>query len=168
MFSSLARILNVQDVIIDRTKETSISPTCRTIPSTIIDDKLVYTSIRCTWYTQCRPTHPIPVQCCASVAAHCWFNAGQSYSTLAQHWNRIGWLSRVCSDCQTGDFLSPERPLPGYHDPLARLWNVGPPSAKLGQPKPKPLRLLTTNIIVNIFFSEDFLNTNVLNLGTLT
>ena len=32
-----------------------------------------------------RPTHPIPVQCWASVATHCCFNAGQSYSTLAQH-----------------------------------------------------------------------------------
>ena len=30
----------------------------------------------------------------------------------------------------------------------------------------KPFKLLTTNIIVWIFFSEDFLNTKVLNLGT--
>ena len=29
--------------------------------------------------------HPIPVQCWPSAAAHCWFNAGQSYSTLTQH-----------------------------------------------------------------------------------
>ena len=28
-------------------------------------------------YTRCRPTLPISVQCCARVAAHCWFNAGQ-------------------------------------------------------------------------------------------
>ena len=33
---------------------------------------------------ECRPTHQIPVQCCAS--AHCWINAGESYTTLAQHW----------------------------------------------------------------------------------
>ena len=26
-------------------------------------------------YTRCRPIHPIPVQCWASVAAHRWFNA---------------------------------------------------------------------------------------------
>ena len=45
--------------------------------------------------TQCRPAHPIPVQCWASIAAHCWFNAGKLYSPLAQHWNRIWWLSRV-------------------------------------------------------------------------
>ena len=34
---------------------------------------------------RCRPTHPIYVQCSARVAAHCWFNAGQSCTTLAQH-----------------------------------------------------------------------------------
>ena len=28
-----------------------------------------------TMLTQCRPTHPIPVQGWAGVAAHCWFNA---------------------------------------------------------------------------------------------
>ena len=26
----------------------------------------------------------------------CWFNVGLSSSTLAQHWNSIGWMSRVC------------------------------------------------------------------------
>ena len=34
--SSWARILNVQDIIIERTKETSISSTCKPIPSTTI------------------------------------------------------------------------------------------------------------------------------------
>ena len=118
-FSSWDRILNVQDIIIEGTKETSISSTCRPIPSTTIagagkhpccaaclfhswtpsvtsTDKSVYASIRCTWYTQWSPTQPIPVQCWASVAAHCWVNVDQS---LAQHWNRIGWLSLVYPDC---------------------------------------------------------------------
>ena len=29
--------------------------------------------LRCTSHRRCRPTHPIPVQCWASVAAHCCF-----------------------------------------------------------------------------------------------
>ena len=41
--------------------------------------------LRCTSYRGCGPTHQIPVQCWASVAAHFWFNAGQSSTTLAQH-----------------------------------------------------------------------------------
>ena len=36
-------------------------------------------------YTRCRTTHPILVQWWARVAAHCWFNAGQLCTTLAQH-----------------------------------------------------------------------------------
>ena len=54
MFSSWARILNVQERIIERTTTA---------------DKSVYASIRCTWYTQCRPTHPIPGQCWARPAS---------------------------------------------------------------------------------------------------
>ena len=50
----------------------------------------MYASIRCTSYTQCRPTHPIPVQCWDSVATHCWLNAGQSYSTLANIYTELG------------------------------------------------------------------------------
>ena len=44
-------------------------------------------SLRCTSYPQCRATHPIPVQCWASVAAYCWFKVVQSSNptpTLAQ------------------------------------------------------------------------------------
>ena len=46
-FSSWARILNVQNIIIEKTKETNIPSTCRPILSTTIAcaDKLVYTSI---------------------------------------------------------------------------------------------------------------------------
>ena len=73
LISLWAKILNDQDIIIGRTKETSISSTCRPISSTTIADKFVYAPIRCTWYTQCRPIHPIPAKCWASVAAHCWF-----------------------------------------------------------------------------------------------
>ena len=105
MFENTAPESYDQDIMIVRTKDTSISSTCRPIPSTTIADKWVYASL----YIECRP-------------AYCWFNAGQSYASLAQHWNRIGWLSRVFSDCYTGDSLYPERPLPGYHDTLAKLW----------------------------------------------
>ena len=78
--SSWARILNVQDIIKERTNETSsnISSTC--IPSTSIasaGQHLSNTCLRCTWYRGCRPTHQIPVQCWVSVAAHCLFDARQ-------------------------------------------------------------------------------------------
>ena len=43
------------------------------------------TCLRCTSYRECRPTHQISVQWWASVVAHCWFNGGQSSTTLAHH-----------------------------------------------------------------------------------
>ena len=46
--------------------------------------------VRPTSYTRCRPTHPIPDQCWASVAAHCWFNTSQSFTTLAQRYSNTG------------------------------------------------------------------------------
>ena len=105
--------INGKDIIIERTKETRLSSTCRPIPPTTIANKWVYASIRWTWYTQCRPTHSIPVQCWASVAVlHCWFNAGQSYSIICDAWPTLM--------------------------------------------QPKPFKLLTTNIIVNIFFFKTF------------
>ena len=48
------------------------------IPSTTIAgaaQHLFNTCLRCILYRGCRPTHQIPVQCWASVPAHCWFNA---------------------------------------------------------------------------------------------
>ena len=36
-------------------------------------------------YTRCRPIHPISVPWWARVATHCWLNAGQLCTTLAQH-----------------------------------------------------------------------------------
>ena len=42
-------------------------------------------------YTRCSPTHPISVQCWASVAAHCWFNAHVLSTTLAQHHSNTGY-----------------------------------------------------------------------------
>ena len=85
---SWARILNVQDIIRERNKERSSNKSSTCIASTTIavaDQHSFNTWLRCTWYRGCRPTHQIPVQCWASVAAHCWFNAGQSSTTLAQH-----------------------------------------------------------------------------------
>ena len=84
-------------------------------------------SLRCTSYTRCRPTRPIPVQCWVSVSGHCWFNAGQSSTMLAQHmaftqccfnvdpqsstltqqWSSIGWLFSVCSNCVRVTLSSP-------------------------------------------------------------
>ena len=126
-------------------------------------DKSVYASIQCLWYTQCRPTHPIPFQCWASVATHCPFNADQSYSTLAkQNWVIV----RVCSGCHTGDTLPPKGHYPDntIHWPNCEIML----SHRLRRFQPKPFKPLKTNIFVTIFFSEDFLNTKVglLNLGT--
>ena len=71
------------------------------------------------------------------------------------------WLPYECTDA-----LDPVRPLLGKHDILAQMWsNVGPRSATLGQHYSNQ-NPWVTNIIVNIFFSEDFLNTKVLSLGT--
>ena len=53
------------------------------------------------------------------------------------------------------------------HDTSGQLWNnVEPPSATLGQHySNQNFKLLATNIIVNIFFSEDFVNTKVQDVG---
>ena len=86
--SSWARILNVQYIIKEKNKETSSNISSTFIPSTIIagaGQHSFNTCLRCTSYRGCRPTHQIPIQCWASVAAHCWFNAGQSSTTLTQH-----------------------------------------------------------------------------------
>ena len=87
--SSWARILNVKDIIKERTKETSSNISWTYIPPATIagagHHSLINTCLRCTSYRGCRPTHQILVQCWASVAAHCWFNACQSSMTLVQH-----------------------------------------------------------------------------------
>ena len=86
--SSWARILIVQDIIKERTKKTSSNISSPCIPSTTragAGQHSFNTCLRCTSYRGCRPTHQIPIQCWASIAAHCWFNAGQSFTTLAQH-----------------------------------------------------------------------------------
>ena len=80
--SSWARILNVQDIIKEKTKETSsnISSTC--IPSTIIagaGQHLFNTCLRCTSYRGYRPTHSlrrcpvIETTPCFLTAALCWW-----------------------------------------------------------------------------------------------
>ena len=86
-----ARILNVQDITKERTKLKYISSTF--IYSTTIAGAGQRPFDTCQWivlrvslrYTRCRPTHTIPVQCWASVAAHCWFNADKLSTTLVQH-----------------------------------------------------------------------------------
>ena len=87
--SSCARILNVRGIIKKRTKETSLNISSTRIPSITIagaGQHSFNTCLRCTWYRWCRPTNQIQVQCLASVAANCWFNAGQSSTTLAQQY----------------------------------------------------------------------------------
>ena len=124
--------------------------------------------MQCTWYTQCRPTHPIQFQCWASVAAHCWFNAGQSYSTLAQHWNRIGWFSCVYLTTIRVTLYAPKGHNPDntIHCPNCgktlghcprRLANIIPA---------KTVQALNHEYNLEYIFSEDFWNTKVLNLGT--
>ena len=91
-------------------------------------------NIVCTWYTQCRPTHPIPVQWWTSVASHCCFNVGQSYSTPAQHWNKTGWLSGVCSaDCHAVHWRFIPRKA------TTRITRYIGPIVKLGQATSAPL-----------------------------
>ena len=62
------------DIIIERTqvhKNTSTSSVCMPIPSTTTADKPVYAGV------------PNTGSMLGQRRAHCWFNAGQSYSTLA-------------------------------------------------------------------------------------
>ena len=61
-------ILNVQDIIKKRIKETSLNISSPCIPSTTIAGA----GQRCTWYRRYTPTHQISVQCWVNVAAHCW------------------------------------------------------------------------------------------------
>ena len=75
-------------MIKERTKETSPNISLPCIPSTTIagaGQHLFNTCLRCTSYRGCWPSHQIPIQWWASIAAHCWFNAGQSSKTLVQH-----------------------------------------------------------------------------------
>ena len=98
--SSWARILNVQGIIKyvqgiikKRTKETSSNIYSTCIPSTTIAGAGQHSfniCLRCTSYRGRSPTHQIPVQCWASIAAHCWFNAGQLSTTLVQHYSITG------------------------------------------------------------------------------
>ena len=66
------------------------SPVLANIYSILASEPCCRVSLLCTSYTRCRPTHPIPVQFWASVAAHSRFNDGQSSTTLAQHYYNIG------------------------------------------------------------------------------
>ena len=70
------------------TKKTTSNIYSTWIPSTTIAGAYQHsfnTCLQCISYRGCRPTHQIPVQCWASIAAHCWFNAGQSDTLKEQH-----------------------------------------------------------------------------------
>ena len=86
----------------------------------------------------------------------CCFNIYPDFA-LAQHWNRIGWFSRVCYDCYVGDALDPRHQKGHFPDNtihwlnadamlrhrLRRWINIIPT---------KTLRALITNIIWIYFF----------------
>ena len=46
---------------------------------------------------RCRATHPISIQCWASVATHCWFNADKLSTTLAQHYSNTGFAINLAA-----------------------------------------------------------------------
>ena len=129
------------------------------------------TCLRCTWYRGCGPTHQIPVQCWANVAAHCWFNADQSSTvrkhvsfsqscfnvdpqsaTLACHWNSIGGLyvfPDCCNTLVTFKIPAPETPDSTIHWPIDDVM-LGHWLRRLANII--PTKILTTNIIVIIIF----------------
>ena len=164
-----ALILQVQDIIIERTKETSISSTCGLIPSTTIADVSVYT-MYLVHTMQAYPPNtgsmlgqrrsPLLVQCRSIV-----FDSGP---TLKQNWvivpcllwlpygwrftmftcmprKATTWITRhIWANCEI------------MLDHRLRRW------ANIIPTKTKALKFLTTNII----FLKSFLNTKVLKLGT--
>ena len=128
----------------------------------------MYASIRCTLYTQCRSTHPIPVQCWASAAVHC----GTMPVNRIRRWPNI---ETELGDCPLFaltairvTFYAPKGHYPDsmIHWPnceimlshrLRRWANIIPTET---------LQALNHEYNRDYFFSEDFLNTKVLNLGT--
>ena len=58
-------------------------------------------------YTRCRPTHQIPVQCWASVTAHCWFNADKLSTRLARHYSNTGSYVYLAAALPSKHCLSP-------------------------------------------------------------
>ena len=96
-FYSWASSLNVQDIIIERTKETSISSTCMPIPSTTIADKSVYASIRCRAYLA-GPTHNVglPTQFRFNVGPASQPIAGSMPVNRIRRWPNI---ETVLGDC---------------------------------------------------------------------
>ena len=108
---SWARILNVQDIIKERSKERSSSIFLTCIPSTTIagaghpvigwqsENDYIWrlqdgagqlsfnTRLRCTSYRGCRPTHQIPVHCWSSPPLIQWRSiVSDAGLTLIHHW----------------------------------------------------------------------------------
>ena len=139
------------------------------------------TCLRCTWYRGCRPTHQIPVQCWASVAAHCWFNSTYDAGpTLIYHrsccilwantWHSSNAVSMLPHGLQRWPFIETALDYVSCFLTAAACWwlltsrrqkktdntidwcNAGPTLFQ-----PKPFKLLTTNIMVNKYFSEHLL-----------
>ena len=153
-------------------------------------------SLQCTLYTQCRLTHPSPVQCWASVAAHCRFNAGQSSTTLTEHYSNacsavyfavapqptpstfdanpivkshrliVPCLLRL-RHCYAGDTFSPCRRKGHYPYNTIHWTNAGPLSAMLGQHYSNLFPLISNHEYnCGYIFSQQFLNTQLFDLGT--
>ena len=100
----------------------------------------------------------------------CCFNVDPQSSTLARHWNSIGWLYRVFWRLHyAGDALTSrgqKHQITRYIGPMLMYYcdivcDAGPTLFQQ-----KPIKLLTANIIVNIIISEHLLNTKVPNLRT--
>ena len=83
--SSWARFLNVQDIIKERTKETSTNISSMCIPSTTI------ARLRCTSYKRCRPTYPpnsgsMSCQRRSPLLVYCRSIVYDAGTTLIHHW----------------------------------------------------------------------------------
>ena len=95
-------------------------------PSSQIQGALLYLIKTCAVY----PSEHDPLyQCC--------FNVGPPSLTLAQHWNSIDWMHRVCWEIVFWALLYLIKTCgvyPSQHDALYQCcFNVGPPSSTLAQ-----------------------------------
>ena len=126
--SSWARILNVQDIIIERTKETSISLTCKPFPSTTIagagqTQNLCIKFVQ--WWINVKDVGPTLYKG-NTMFCVCWA-ASMQHNVPTQYRFNVGTASQPIAGLMpvnrihTGDTFSPKRPLPGKHDTLCQL-----------------------------------------------
>ena len=143
-----------------------------------------------TSHTRCRPTHPIPIQCWASVASSTTLIQRYTNSTTTASTATTGRLTNVASlskhVCRWPDnnptfciHTLPHRtaaialcgwrfyrclkkgnyPNNTYIGPIVKYCWATVCDAGSTLYLPRPFKLLNTNIIVNVFFSEHFSKT---------